>query len=155
MDNFEVRGIAIAVVTFACLFHGIWRLGGIYLSNILAVVKISILFVIFVTGIVSLFGVFKRPAAAAGNFNIHTAFKDPQQDPSGFAESFLAIIFAFGGFNQANYVMSEIDNPRKKVMTKGVNVKPPTANDFHSTNGLLLLQWQACAPSTCWSMSLM
>ena len=115
VGNFEARGIAIAVVTFACLFHGTWRQGGIYLSNAFAVIKISLLLVIFVTGFVSYSGVFDRPAAAAENFNIHTAFKNPEQDPSGFAESFLAILFAYGGFSQANYVMSEIDNPRKKV----------------------------------------
>ena len=115
VDNFAVRGIAIAVVTFACLFHGTWRQGGIYLNNLFASTKVLMLLVIIVTGFVSYSGVFKRSAVASDNFNVHTAFDNPEKDPYGFAESFLAILFAFGGFNQANYVMSEIDNPRKKV----------------------------------------
>jgi amino acid transporter len=35
-------------------------------------------------------------------------------DAYGYAESFLAILFAWGGFNQANYVMGEVDDPRKR-----------------------------------------
>lgn len=35
-------------------------------------------------------------------------------DAYGYAESFLAILFAWGGFNQANYVMGEIDDPRRR-----------------------------------------
>jgi amino acid transporter len=31
-----------------------------------------------------------------------------------YAESFLSILFAFGGFNQANYVMGEVNNPRRR-----------------------------------------
>ncbi|MCJ1460573.1 hypothetical protein MMC28_010955 [Mycoblastus sanguinarius] len=111
VDNFAARGIAIAVVSFACVFHGTWRQGGIYLNNIFALIKITMLLVIIITGFVSYAGVFKRSAAASNNFNVHKAFKDPAKDSYGFAESFLAILFAFGGFNQANYVMSEIDNP--------------------------------------------
>ena len=123
VDNFTVRGIAIAVATFACLIHGFWRKGGIYLSNVFGLIKMTMLLVIIITGFISYSGVFKRPAVAAQNFNIHNAFSNPQQDPYGFAESFLAILFAYGGFNQANYVMSEIDNPRKKVSGLSTIVK--------------------------------
>lgn len=115
VDNFAVRGIAIAVATFACLIHGFWRKGGIYLSNVFGLVKMLMLLVIIITGFISYSGVFERAAVASDNFNIHNAFKDPEDDPYGFAEAFLAILFAYGGFNQANYVMAEIDNPRKKV----------------------------------------
>ena len=123
MDNFTVRGIAIAVATFACLIHGFWRKGGIYLSNIFGLIKMTMLLVIIVTGFISYSGVFERPAVASQNFNIHNAFSNPQQDPYGFAESFLAILFAYGGFNQANYVLSEIDNPKKKVSRLSTIVK--------------------------------
>ena len=118
-DNFTVRGIAIVVVSFACFFHGFWRRGGIYLMNLFGFIKIVMLLVIIVTGFVSYSGVFgtsqEKATAGSGNFDVHTAFSDPAKDTYGFADSFLAILFAFGGFNQANYVMSEVDNPRKKV----------------------------------------
>ena len=118
-DNFVIRGIALAVVSFACFFHGFWRKGGIYLMNIFGFVKILMLLVIIVTGFVSYSGVFgkadEKVTAGPDNFDAHNAFKNTSKDAYGYADSFLAIIFAYGGFNQANYVMSEVDNPRKKV----------------------------------------
>ncbi|KAG8528529.1 uncharacterized protein KY384_007447 [Bacidia gigantensis] len=121
MNNFVVQGAAIAVVTFACFMHGFWRQGGIYLSNIFAVIKVAILLLIIVTGFISYSGVFKRPAAGSSNFNLHNAFHDSEPDPFGYAESFLSILFAYGGFNQANYVMAEVENPKKK-QAKGADV---------------------------------
>lgn len=115
VDNFKVRGIAIAVVTIVCLFHATWRKGGIYLNNIFASVKIVMLLVIIVTGFVSYSGVFEQPAAAGKNFDIETAFANTGKNSYGFAESFLAVIFSYGGFNQANYVLGEVNNPRRKV----------------------------------------
>ena len=118
-DNFVARGIALAVVSFACAFHGFWRKGGIYLMNFFGFIKIIMLLVIIITGFVSYSGVFgtsdEKSAAGRENFRAHAAFNKPAHDAYGFADSFLAIIFAFGGFNQANYVLCEVDNPKKKV----------------------------------------
>ena len=100
VNNFTVRGIAIAVASFACFIHGFWRKGGIYLSNIFGLIKMVMLLVIIITGFVSYSGVFQRPAVAAQNFSIHKAFSNPQQDPYGFAESFLATLFAYGGLTK-------------------------------------------------------
>lgn len=104
VDNLICRGIAVAVATFAVVLHGTWREAGIYLNNIFATIKILMLLVIIVTGFVSWGGVFKTDEAATDNFNVHKSFKDAGNDSYGFAESFLAVIFAYGGFNQANYV---------------------------------------------------
>ena len=118
-DNFKVRGIGILIVTFACFFHGFWRRGGIYLMNFFGCVKILMLLTIIITGFVSYSGVFKpadgKPMPAPDNFSARKAFAGMSPDAYGYADSFLAVIFAYGGFNQANYVMAEIDDPRKKV----------------------------------------
>lgn len=98
------RGIAIAVVTFAVLIHGLWRQAGIFLNNFFAITKILILIVIIVTGFMSTGGAFKNKSAGSENFNVHNAFKNPESNPYAFAESFLSVIFAYSGFNQANYV---------------------------------------------------
>ena len=136
VSNFVVRGIAIAVVTFACFMHGFWRQGGIYLSNFFAVIKVAMLLLIVVTGFVSYSGVFKRPAAGAENFNTHATFRDPETDPFGFAESFLSVLFAYGGFNQANYVRCEGDKPRRQLKTAQVFSSPlHLLTLFASTNG--------------------
>jgi len=106
-----VRAIAMGTVLFSCVIHGLWRQGGIYLNNILAVVKILILLMIFIIGLLAYGGVFKR---TAGALSTASAFNGAKQDPYGYAESFLSILFAFGGFNQANYVIGEVDDPRRR-----------------------------------------
>lgn len=106
-----VRGIAMGTVVFSCVIHGLWRQGGIYLNNLLAVVKIFILLLIFILGLLAYGGVFKRTASA---LQTASAFDGAKKDPYGYAESFLAILFAFGGFNQANYVIGEVDDPRRR-----------------------------------------
>lgn len=108
VDNYIARGIAIAVVSFAVIIHGTWRQLGIYLNNTFATIKVFILLVIVVTGFVSLCGGFKNKAVAAENFNVHNAFKNLEKDSYGFAEAFLAIIYAYGGFSQANYVRAKL-----------------------------------------------
>lgn len=110
-DNFTSRSIAIAAITFAVILHGIWRQAGLFLNNTFAMIKILMLLLIIITGFCSWGGAFhaqaageENPGVAASNFNVHNSFKDTARDSHGFAESFLAVLFAYGGFNQANYV---------------------------------------------------
>jgi amino acid transporter len=109
-----VRAIAVAVAAATCLIHGTWRQGGIYLNNLLAAVKIAILLLIFILAMLAYGGVFKRPADAVSNLAISQTFKGGTTDPHAMADSFLSILFAFGGFNQANYVIGEVDDPRRR-----------------------------------------
>jgi len=100
-----VRGIAVAIATFACTIHMISPRGGIYLSNAFAAVKVTMLVFIILTWVV----------AAAGGFGnlvgIYTDLLHPQEAFRGsshaaysYAEAFLAVCFAYDGWNQANYV---------------------------------------------------
>jgi hypothetical protein len=57
---------------------------------------------------------FEEPAEVAKeNFDVHKAFSGASTESYGYAEAFLAIIFAFGGFNQANYVSAFVLSTRK------------------------------------------
>jgi amino acid transporter len=115
INNYDavVRGVALAAAASTCIIHSTWRQGGIYLNNLLAIVKIMMLLVIFIIGMCCLGGVFERPEGAKDNFRPGSAVnKAGNADAYGYAEAFLAILFAFGGLNQANYVMGEVDDPR-------------------------------------------
>jgi amino acid transporter len=106
-DNIQnsARGIAIATVTAVCLLHGLWRKLGIAVNNVFAFVKISILVMIIIIGFVSIGGkVFGVEPPAGANLDPHDSFLEAQTDPYGYASAYLAVVFAFGGFNQANYV---------------------------------------------------
>ncbi|RMJ14424.1 hypothetical protein BHE90_001623 [Fusarium euwallaceae] len=85
-DEGKIRGIAIVIAIFPCLIHAFSRRGGILLNNLLAFIKVLML----------IFMIIATWAVAGG--------------PLG---AFLSIIFAFSGFDQPNYVLGEIKNPRK------------------------------------------
>jgi len=103
-SNSTVRGIAVAVATFACLIHSFSRRGGIWLGNVLAAIKVLMLLVIIVTGICAWAGAFKTKTYANENLAIDRSFKNPATDSYGYARGFLAVIFAWSGFDQPNYV---------------------------------------------------
>ena len=86
-------------------------MGGIALSNVFAVTKLAMLLFIFITGCLTWGGVFHRNPEAMSNLNSNVAFENPSKDPYAFAEAYLAVVFAFGGFNQANYVRTCVSIP--------------------------------------------
>ena len=107
-----IRGIAICTAFAACFIHGVWRQGGIILNNILATVKIAILVFMFILGMLATRDdIF--PPVSASQFP-PTRSRETSASAYTYAEAFLAIIFAFGGFNQANYVIGEVDDPRRR-----------------------------------------
>jgi amino acid transporter len=112
--NGTVRGIAIAVATFACFIHAFSRRGGILLNNTLAIVKLLMLLLIIIAAIIVGARGFKTENVIGPNTSPDTAFKDAYTEPYGYASAFLAIIFSFSGFEQPNYVLGEISHPRRK-----------------------------------------
>lgn len=112
-----VRGLAVGIATFACLLHATSRTGGRYLFNVFGVVKIGILVTMFVLGVAFAGGAFGGPSAvggpdhtASGNLSIHISTANALDSAYGYAEAFLAVLFAFGGFNQATYVSQSTSN---------------------------------------------
>lgn len=90
------------------------QLLGILLNNVLAGIKILILLLIFILGMLAVGRVFGPPVGALQVASVASSFHGKKPDAYGYAESFLSILFAFGGFNQANYVMGEVDDPRRR-----------------------------------------
>ncbi|KFY04726.1 hypothetical protein O988_00569 [Pseudogymnoascus sp. VKM F-3808] len=107
-----IRGIAISTAFAACFIHGVWRQGGIIINNLLATVKIAILVFMFILGMLATRDdIF--PPVSASKFPAPIS-RESSASAYTYAEAFLAIIFAFGGFNQANYVIGEVDDPRRR-----------------------------------------
>ncbi|KAK3366786.1 amino acid permease-domain-containing protein [Lasiosphaeria ovina] len=131
-DNGRIRAVAIAAAAFACIIHAVSRRGGIWLNNLLAIVKVGILLVIVATTLAVVGkGIRDKdgnlvPNVFSQNLDPKVAFKppvDPAKNPAnaiyqegtanGYAAAFLSIIFAYSGFDQANYVLGEIARPRR------------------------------------------
>jgi hypothetical protein len=100
-----VRGIAVATVTIVCLLHGMWRRLGIVVNNTFAFIKILMMIMIIIVGFTAIGGkVYGGESPAGANFDPHSSFSGAQNQPYGYAEAYLGVVFTFGGFNQANYV---------------------------------------------------
>lgn len=123
-SNGAVRGIAIAVATFACFIHAFSRRGGIWLNNALALIKLAMMALIIVAAIIVGAGGFPETKnVMAENTSTANSFRNASTDSNGYAQAFLAIIFTFSGFEQPNYVLGEISRPRKKYpMAMGTGV---------------------------------
>jgi amino acid transporter len=121
VTNGAVRGIALAASVVACFIHTFSRKGGILLSSLFAVIKICMMLFIIVTAICYGTGTFPdlpnstidRDETLSQNLSPSHAFSESSSSANGYAQAFLAIIFAFGGFEQPNYVLGEISRPHR------------------------------------------
>jgi len=148
--NSAVRGIAVAAATFACGIHVFSRRGGIWLSNLLAAIKVLILLMIVITAICAWAGAFKTKTYAIDNMTAGMAFSDPSQDSYGYVRAFLAIIFAWTGFEQPNYVRDLL--VRKNALLTSYRFwerSEDRKQHFPGALKLVLLLFVSCI---CWSM---
>jgi amino acid transporter len=107
----KIVGLAIAANTFSCLLHSMSRKWGIRLNNLLGSLKLLMLVVMIIFGLV-----FLDRRVSDANFSSETSFSKTPKTPTGvyrYAEALIYVIFPFGGFHQANYVLAEIKNPRR------------------------------------------
>jgi amino acid transporter len=104
VTNGAVRGIAISVATATCLIHAISRRGGIWLSNVFAVVKILILLLICITAICASAGAFHTTTPAVQNMAVENSFAGASNNSYGYTQAFLAVIFACSAVEQPTYV---------------------------------------------------
>lgn len=101
-----IKGIAVAVVTVACLLHGAWRAGGIWVQNSVAIMKIMILWFFIIAGLAAYSGKLgvSDPGIDLGrtrSFNASKAFTQ-HYGAHGWITTLLDVSFSFGGFESAN-----------------------------------------------------
>ncbi|KIV90625.1 hypothetical protein PV10_07909 [Exophiala mesophila] len=115
-NNGSIRAVAIFVSLAACFIHGFSRKGGIMLSTLFAMVKLCMMLFIIVTAICYCARAFPDSHGSqtlSENLSPSHVFSGSSSGANGYAQAFLSIIFAFGGFEQPNYVLGEIRNPHR------------------------------------------
>ncbi|KAF9783052.1 hypothetical protein IL306_010594 [Fusarium sp. DS 682] len=116
-DGWEARGIAVACVTFAVLMHSTIPKWGIRLFNVLGVFKVVILLFIVFSGFAALAGHRRIPDP----HNFDHAFRIEDGDGYGgggayaYSNALLNIIYSYKGWENANYVVSELKHPKKTL----------------------------------------
>ncbi|KAI8290864.1 High-affinity methionine permease [Colletotrichum sp. SAR 10_98] len=116
-DGWIARGIGIAGVTFAVGIHAVAPKWGVRLFNVLGIFKVGVLLFIVFSGFAALAG--RRRVPDPHNFD--NAFRIEDGDGYGnggvygYATALLRIVYSYKGWENANYVVGELKNPRKTL----------------------------------------
>jgi L-asparagine transporter-like permease len=104
VTKWKVIALAITAATVACGIHSFSRTGGIYISNTFAFIKVLMLLMMIIVGIAAWLKGFHTETYAGENLSSSKSFSGASNDSFGYVEAFLAVIFAYGGIDQPNYV---------------------------------------------------
>jgi amino acid transporter len=116
-DGWPARGIAIACITFAVVLHAVLPKWGMRLFNVLGVFKAVVLLFIVFAGFAAIAGHRRVPDPR----NFDNAFRLEVGDGYGgggayaYATAILRIVYSYKGWENANYVLGELRNPRKTL----------------------------------------
>ncbi|KAL2212999.1 amino acid transporter [Sarocladium strictum] len=116
-DGWVARGLGVVCVTFAVLLHSTFPKWGVRLFNVLGVFKVVILLVIIFAGFAALAG--HRRVPDPKNFENSFAIEEGEGYGGGgayaYSNALLNVIYSYKGWENANYVVSELKNPRKTL----------------------------------------
>jgi len=112
--GWQARGIAIACITFAIVLHATLPKWGMRLFNILGVFKVIVLLLIVFSGFAALNGHLKIDKP--NNFENSFSF-DPGMGGGvyNYASALLRIIYSYKGWENANYVLGEVKDPKRTL----------------------------------------
>lgn len=108
-----MQGIATACVTFSVLIHSIFPKWGMRLFNVLGVFKVIVLLLIIFSGFAALAGHLKIDKP--NNFKDAFSFDDYGGGVYNYATALLRIVYSYKGWENANYVLGEVKNPRRTL----------------------------------------
>lgn len=114
------RGVAIAAITVVCLIHAFTPRLGIWLSNGLGAFKLVLLSLVVFTGFAALAG--RLTVEPPQNFS---SFQGPPLKAesgdkgaaaaAGYALALLQVLYAYSGWENANYVLTEVRDAPKTL----------------------------------------
>ncbi|KAK3374170.1 high-affinity methionine permease [Lasiosphaeria ovina] len=116
-DGWAARGIAIACVTFVAVLHSTLPQWGLRLTNALGIFKVGVLLVIVFAGFAALAG--HRLVPDPHNFDNPWAIEKGDGYGGGgayaYATAMLQVVYSYKGWENANYVLGELKNPRRTL----------------------------------------
>ncbi|KAK3312178.1 amino acid/polyamine transporter I [Apodospora peruviana] len=116
-DSYKARGIGVACVTFAVVLHAAAPKWGVRLFNVLGVFKVVILLFIVFAGFAALAG--HRLVPDPRNFDNAFAIERGEGYGGGgayaYSNALLNIVYSYKGWENANYVLGELKNPRRTL----------------------------------------
>lgn len=125
-DDRLLKFVALVCITFICTLHIFSRKVGIVTNNALALYKVLFLVFVCIAGLAALGGarVGGRNGDPYGKENLNNSFhQQSKTTPYSYAKSLLSILYTFRGWENANYVLSEVKMPKgnpTKTFKRGV-----------------------------------
>ncbi|KAI9570762.1 amino acid transporter [Boletus coccyginus] len=110
------RGIALGVIIFVTLLHGLTPRTGVYFMNLLTIFKIAILVFIVITGWVVLSG---ETHIANPKANFSNAFAGSSNSGGDYATATFKVLNAYAGWSNVNYVLNNVRNPVRTLKIAG------------------------------------
>ncbi|KAI1432538.1 amino acid transporter [Xylaria sp. CBS 124048] len=116
-DGWITRAIGIAAITFSVCLHAFLPKWGVRLFNVLGVFKVVILLFIVFSGFAALAGHLKveKPNNFHNAFEIEVTKDFGGTGGYGYCNALLNIIYSYKGWENANYVIGELKEPRKTL----------------------------------------
>ncbi|RPD60338.1 hypothetical protein L226DRAFT_469430, partial [Lentinus tigrinus ALCF2SS1-7] len=102
-DRWVTRGIAVGVIVFATLLHGLAPRLGVYVMNALSLFKVFLLLFVVVTGWVVLSG---RTHIKDPHVNFRNAFAGSSHSGNDYATATFKVLFTYAGWYVINKVLN-------------------------------------------------
>ena len=116
-DGWGPRAIAVLCISFVVILHATLPQWGLRLTNALGVFKVLVLLVIVFSGFAALLGY--RLVDNPHNFDNMWAIEKGDGYGGGgayaFATALLQVVYSYKGWENANYVLGELKNPRRTL----------------------------------------
>jgi amino acid transporter len=123
VNRWNVRSIAVGVITLVFLVHARYRKLGLRIINVLGVSKMLILVIVILAGFASLaMGVGRSPIAEDGadaasatlttaQRNFSNIWAGSSTQPYDYATALLKVLYCFRGYSTCNQVLSSVRRP--------------------------------------------
>lgn len=132
VNRWNVRTVAVAVITLLCIIHARYQKIGLRIINILGVGKMLILVIVIMSGIAGAlmrvgsstspltrrrlmqnvsFDIIPDHHLSTAQRNFSNLFSGSSTQPYDYATALLKILYCFRGYSTANQVLSEVRNP--------------------------------------------
>ncbi|KAI0659946.1 amino acid transporter [Cubamyces menziesii] len=115
-DRWVTRGIALGVIGFVTLLHGLTPRLGVWVMNGLSVFKIVILLFVVISGWVVLSG---HTRVQDPHANFRNAFEGSSHSSNDYATATFKVLNAYAGWSNVNYVLNNVKNPVRTLKIAG------------------------------------
>ncbi|CAD6893549.1 unnamed protein product [Tilletia laevis] len=115
-SDWEQRGIAIAVICFVTLLHGLLPNTGVRLMNALSLIKVLLLATICVIGWVILAG---GTHVQDSHASFRDAFAGSSTVPYSYVAALVKVMNTYSGWNNAFLVLGEVRDPVRTIKRAG------------------------------------